>query len=36
MTQINLFMKQEQIHRHREQACGCPGGVEWQRDGMGV
>ena len=24
MTQMNLFMKQ--IHRHREQTCGCQAG----------
>ena len=23
MTQMNLFMKQKQAHRHREQTCGC-------------
>ena len=26
MTQINLSMKRKQIHRHREQTCGCQGG----------
>ena len=25
MTQLNLFMKQKYIHRHREQNCGCQG-----------
>ena len=25
ITQMNLSMKQEQTHRHREQTCGCPG-----------
>ena len=24
-TQMNLSMKQEQTHRHREQTWGCPG-----------
>ena len=24
---MNLFMKQKQTHRHREQTCGCQGGV---------
>ena len=32
MTQMNLSMKQ--IHRHREQTCGCQGkvgrGMEWE------
>ena len=23
---MNLSMKQEQTHRHREQTCGCQGG----------
>ena len=26
MTQMNLSMKQKQIHRHREHTCGCQGG----------
>ena len=26
MTQMNISMKQKQIHRHREQICGCQGG----------
>ena len=30
----NLFKKQKQIHRHREQICGCQGG-ETDRDGLG-
>ena len=34
MTQMNLSTKQKQIHRHREQTCGCQGGREWGRDGM--
>ena len=25
MTQMNLFMKQKQTHRHRELACGYQG-----------
>ena len=33
ITQINLFMKQKQTHRHREQSCGCQ---EVGRDGLGV
>ena len=28
MMQMNLSMKQKQIHRHREQTCGCQGGGE--------
>ena len=31
---MNLFMKQEQNHRHREQTCGCQGGEGWGRDGL--
>ena len=31
MTQMNIFTKQKQTHRHREQTCGCQGG----RDGGG-
>ena len=35
MTQMNVSMKQKQIHRHREQTCGCHrggggGGVDWE------
>ena len=26
MAQMNLTTKQKQIHRSREQACGCQGG----------
>ena len=26
----NISMKQEQTHRHREQACGCQGGKNWK------
>ena len=36
MIQMNLFMKQKQTHRHREQTCGCQGGGIWGRDGLGV
>ena len=36
LTQKNLSVKQEQTHRHREQACGCQGGGGWGRDGLGV
>ena len=25
---MNLSTKQKQIHRHREETCGCQGGVE--------
>ena len=28
MTQMNLSTKQKQTHRHREQTCGCQGGVD--------
>ena len=35
MAQMNLFKKQKQIPRHREQICGCQGG-ERERDGLGV
>ena len=32
---MNLFTKQKQTYRHREQTCGCQdGGREW--DGQGV
>ena len=29
---MNLFMKQKQTHRHREQTCGCQGGggMDWE------
>ena len=33
---MNLFMKQKQTHRHREQTCGCQGGEGVGRDGLGV
>ena len=32
---MNLFKKQKQIHRHREQIYGCQRG-ERERDGLGV
>ena len=32
MMQMNLSMKQEKTHRHREEACGCHGG---ERGGEG-
>ena len=31
---MNLSTKQKQTHRHREQTCGCQGGLG--RDGVGV
>ena len=31
MTQMNLFMKQQQSHRHREETCGCQGGEVEER-----
>ena len=33
---MNLSTKQKQIHRHREQTCGCPEGEGWELDGVGV
>ena len=43
MTQMNIYTKQKQTNRHREQICGCWGqgsvGEEvggWERDGLGV
>ena len=35
ITQMSLFMKQKQTHRHREQNCGCKGGrsggwMDWE------
>ena len=37
MTQVNLFMKKKQTHRHREQTCSCQGGGGvWGRDEVGV
>ena len=35
-TQMNTSTKQKQIHRHREQTCGCQGGEGWGREGLGV
>ena len=32
MIQVNLFTKQKQTHRHREQTCGYQ--VEWGGCGM--
>ena len=34
MTQMNLYMKQEQNQGHREQAGDCPGGGDWGKDGV--
>ena len=36
MAQMNLSTKQKQTHRHRQQTCGCQGGVAWGREGLGV
>ena len=36
LTQMNLSMKQKQIHRHRVQTCGCQGGGGQGKDGLGV
>ena len=36
MTQINLFMKQKQAHRHREQTCGTKKEERCGRDRLGV
>ena len=35
MAQMNLFTKQKQICRHREQTCGCQGGGgrDWEFGG---
>ena len=33
---MNISMKQKQTQRHREQTCGCQGGGEWEREGLGV
>ena len=42
MTQMNVSMKQKQVHRHREQCCGYQGagglgGMDWEvgRHGLG-
>ena len=29
-------MEEKQIHRHKEQTCGCHGGGSWGRDGLGT
>ena len=34
MTQMNISMKQKQIHKHRDQTCGWSEG--WGRKGLGV
>ena len=36
MTQMNLFIKQKQTHRHRKQTYGYPRGKSSQRDKLGV
>ena len=36
MTQVNQSMEEKQIHRHKEQTCGCQGGGRWGRDGPGT
>ena len=36
MTQMNLSMKQEQAHRHREQTCGCQGWGEGWTGSLGL
>ena len=33
---MNLFTKQKQTYRHREQTCGCQGEGGVGRDGLGV
>ena len=33
---MNLSKKQKQIHKHREQTCGCQGEDRKGRDGVGV
>ena len=35
MTQMNLSVKQKQIHGHGEQTCGCQEGGGQRRDGVG-
>lgn len=32
---MNQSMEEKQIHRHKEQTCGCQGG-RWGRDGPGT
>ena len=36
MTQMHLYMKHKQTHRHREQTCGCQEGGRREWDGLGV
>ena len=36
MTQMNLFTKQQQAHRHREQTCSCQGGREVGEGWIGI
>ena len=36
MAQMNLSTKQKQIHKHREQTCGCQEGEGRKREGLGV
>ena len=36
LIQMNLYTKQKQTHRHREQTYGCQGGGVWGREGLGV
>ena len=33
---MNLSTKLKQIHRHREQTCGCQGGRAQAKEGLGV
>ena len=33
---MNISMKQEQTHRHREQTYGCQGEEGWGREGLGA
>ena len=35
MIQMNLSMKQEQNHGHKEQTGCCQGEEDWRRDGVG-
>ena len=32
---MNIFMEQKQIHRYREQICGCQGGREVRKGRIG-
>ena len=36
MAQMNLSTKQIVTHSHREQTCGCQGGVGREWDGLGL